>query len=69
MQNQISIKRLVKFALSEPPRVRALLGAISQDIGTNREELKPLKRSLNQLTSYRIGIKDSLKTAKDWNIE
>ena len=67
-RNQMSIKRLVKFALSEPAHVRALLGAIGTDLGAPERELIRLKKSLNRLTQFKIKVEASLKSAKEWNI-
>jgi len=69
IKNNIETKRLIRFAMHEPPRVRALLGAISQDLGTPPDMLIPLKKSLNQLTLFKIGVLAVLKHAKEWNIE
>jgi hypothetical protein len=61
--------QLVKYALSYPPRVRAFLGAVLEDIG-DASDLSLLKESLNPLTKFDLGIADSiLKTASNWNIE
>ncbi|MGK5088789.1 hypothetical protein WDW86_14625, partial [Bdellovibrionota bacterium FG-2] len=67
--NRISTKRLISFALSEPPRVRALLGAICQGLSPDSSDLLPLRKSLNPLTTYKIGVANSLKHATEWGIE
>jgi hypothetical protein len=51
-----------------PPRVKALLGAILENIGANVEIIE-LKKNLNLLTKYKVGIKpEILPTIKKWNI-
>lgn len=61
--------QLIKYALYYPPRVRALLGAVLEDIG-DASDLSLLKESLNPLTKFDLGITDSvLKTASNWSIE
>lgn len=61
-------EELIKYALLYPPRVRALVGAILEDLG-NRKMLTPLKESLNPFTKINLGI-DSvvLPTKENWNI-
>jgi predicted transcriptional regulator of viral defense system len=59
---------LVTYALSYPPRVRALLGAILEELSYPLEATK-LKESLNPLTKYALGIDDTLlKSASNWNV-
>ena len=61
-------KLLVKYVLRYPPRVRALLGAIVENI-LSPEEVKPVKDSLNPLSQYEYNITDAiLPNAKNWNI-
>jgi len=63
------IKKLIKYSLKYPPRSRALLGALLEQIGIN-DELNELKDSLNPLSEYSFGIKkEILKTAENWNIK
>ena len=62
------IKKLIKYGLKYPPRTRALLGALLEEIGV-KDELKELKNSLNPLSEYFFGIKkEILKTAENWKI-
>ena len=59
---------LVKYALKYPPRVRAFLGALLNEI--TGQENRNLKQSLNPLTTYRFNLnEDTLKTAPNWNIK
>lgn len=59
---------LVKYALKYPPRVRALLGAILDEI--SGQENSNLKQSLNPLTTYSLNLsKNILATALNWNIK
>jgi hypothetical protein len=57
---------LIQVAESEPPRVRALLGAIGQQIGCRKEVLIALKKSLNSLSKFDFGNLIALKYAKQW---
>jgi hypothetical protein len=51
-----------------PPRVRALLGAILEDINTSFDTSE-LKESINPLTIFELGLKEKdLPTIKNWNI-
>ena len=60
-------KELIEIALEYPPRTRALLGAILENIGENT---KKLDDSLNPLSEYKLGItKEILPTIEKWNIK
>ncbi len=62
------IVEMLKYAILYPPRVRALLGAILEN-ANNTVNLQKLKESLNPLSSYELGMKESdLPTLKNWNI-
>lgn len=61
---------LVKYALLYPPRVRALVGAVLENIGNKAENIEKLKESLNPLTTIKLGVKESeLPTKSNWYIE
>lgn len=67
--NEKQIRELIKYALLYPPRVRALVGAILENlkVETNTDKLK---ESLNPLTKIKLGLKETdLNTIKNWNIE
>jgi hypothetical protein len=62
-------KRLVKYAEDYPPRTRALLGALLESIN-RKEDLSRLKKSINALTTFEIGITiEILPNSKDWFIK
>jgi len=62
------IENLTKYALLYPPRVKALVGAILENNGSNTD-ISKLKVSLNPLTKFDIGLKEiDLPTIKNWNI-
>lgn len=58
--------RLAEAGLQEPPRVRAMLGALGEEIGAPREQLDRLKASLNPLSRFDFGALRSLRFAKQW---
>ncbi len=60
-------KRLFHAAESEPPRVRAMLGAIGQEIGCSENDLSELRKSLNPLSRFDFGNLITLKYAKQWH--
>lgn len=67
--NEKQISDLVKYALLYPTRVRALTGAMLENLNiqTNTEKLK---QSLNPFTKVKLGLKESeLSSIKNWNIE
>lgn len=59
---------MVRIALKYPPRVRAFLGALLDELKINKN-LVFLKQSINPLSKYGYGIKkDQLSTIVNWNI-
>jgi hypothetical protein len=59
-------ERLMKVADTEPPRVRAILGAIGDQLGKNRAALKRLKESLNPFSKFDFGVLSGLPQARQW---
>lgn len=59
-------KPLVNGALTEPPRVRAMLGALMQWAGLPEKVWRPLEKSLNRLTRFDFGLFSALPNAKEW---
>lgn len=58
--------RLLAIAHAEPPRVRAMLGAIGQEIKKSQQVLKDFRDSLNPLSKFDFGVLNNLKYAKEW---
>lgn len=76
---ELDYARLAKFAKAEPPRVRALLGAMGDELErsgprvstkTSRAAIAKLRATLNPLTTFRVhGAQHALPlTARDWKI-
>jgi len=59
-------ERLVAVAHSEPPRVRAMLGAIGQQLGQPQQRLSTLREGLNPLTRFDFGVLAALAYARQW---
>jgi hypothetical protein len=59
-------ERLLKVAPSEPPRVRAMLGAIGQQLGQPERLLAALRKGLNPLSRFDFGHLAALKYARQW---
>ena len=59
-------ERLLAVAHAEPPRVRAMLGAIGQELRKSQKVLKVMRDSLNPLSTYDFGVLSNLKYAKEW---
>lgn len=57
---------LVDVALAEPPRVRAMLGAIGEELDMPARHLNRLRKSLNPLSRFDFGNLRSLRRAEDW---
>jgi hypothetical protein len=59
-------ERMHKIADSEPPRVRAMMGAIGEQIGKTRATLTRLRASLNPFSRFDFGVLAGLPRARDW---
>jgi hypothetical protein len=57
---------LAKAAAYEPPRVRAMLGAIGQQLGKDAKLLQRLRASLNPFSRFDFGQLVGLTYARDW---
>jgi hypothetical protein len=71
---KFNLNHLVQFSLSEPPRVRALLGALIEfhrpSSPSKTRLLSLLRKNINGLSIFRIRDVDKiLPTAADWGIE
>ena len=65
---QQDIERIIILSRKYTPMSRALLGAIIENIW-DKELAKPLRDSLNPITTYNIGInKEVLPEIQKWNI-
>ena len=58
--------RILRIAESEPPRVRAMLGAIGQQLDQPERRLAGLRNGLNPLSRFDFGILSVLAHAKQW---
>ena len=59
-------ERLLKVADSEPPRVRALLGALAEELKRDPAAQTRLRASLNPLSRFDFGQFASLTHARKW---
>jgi hypothetical protein len=59
-------ERLLKVAPSEPPRVRAIIGAIGEQLGKKQAALRPLRDSLNPFSRFDFGLFAGLHHAGAW---
>lgn len=66
LSEQGRLGRLLKIADSEPPRVRAMLGALGERLHTSSRALRQLRASLNPLSRFDFGSLASLPTARSW---
>ena len=58
--------RLLKVAATEPPRVRAMLGAIGEALGKPPRACARLRASLNPLSRYDFGVLGAMPEAARW---
>jgi hypothetical protein len=61
-----TFSKLAVAALNEPPRVRAILGAIGQEAGVDDALLSSLRDSLNPYSRFSFGHLRVLRHAKEW---
>ena len=66
LDDEDRFKRLTRAALAEPPRVRAMLGALGQELNMPSRDLDQLRKSLNPLSRYDFGRLSSLRYAREW---
>ncbi|MHB8656237.1 MAG: DUF6088 family protein [Terriglobia bacterium] len=59
-------ERLFKVADSEPPRVRAIIGAIGEQLGKSDAALRRLRASLNPISRFDFGQLTGLQHARKW---
>jgi len=57
---------LTRIIDSEPPRIRALLGALGEQLGAKRGMLDHLRKSLNPSSRFDFGIFTDMPNAKAW---
>jgi len=63
------VRQLVRFGLKYPPSTRALLGAISEQVGYDKY-VDIIRGSLNPSTSYTIGLSSGVLPLKaNWRIK
>jgi hypothetical protein len=58
--------RLARSAASEPPRVRALLGALGEALGNRASAVRKLRASLCPLSRYDFGVFAAQPLARAW---
>jgi hypothetical protein len=59
-------ERLLKVADSEPPRVRAMLGATGEQLHKKKAVLDSLRGSLNPFSRFDFGVLSGLSHARKW---
>jgi len=59
-------ERLLKVAHTEPPRVRAILGAIGEELGMDPRRLRQLRATLNPISRFAFGALHVLPNARIW---
>jgi hypothetical protein len=59
-------ERLLRISSSEPPRVRAILGALGEQLGKSPKAIRQLRTSLNPFSRFDFGPLAALPNARDW---
>lgn len=67
LANEKTFARLASAAKTEPPRVRAMLGALGQELDMPGRLLEPLRKSLNPVSRFDFGQLRALKHAAEWH--
>jgi hypothetical protein len=60
------LSEIREAALAEPPRVRAILGALLEFAELPESLWRPLRDSLNPLTKFEFGLFSELPNAREW---
>ncbi|WP_031498168.1 hypothetical protein [Bryobacter aggregatus] len=60
------LERLLSVVATEPPRARAILGAIGEQLDTSGAAVKRLRESLNPFSRFDFGVFANLPNARDW---
>jgi hypothetical protein len=58
--------RLARAAKDEPPRVRAMLGALGELTGADERDIRKLRDSLNPLSRFDFGALAVMPNARSW---
>jgi hypothetical protein len=66
LKDEARFARLLAVAASEPPRVRAILGAAGQQLRKRASQLTPLRESINPLSLFDFGLFAGLRHAREW---
>jgi Family of unknown function (DUF6088) len=66
LSNRERFARLAQAASEEPPRVRAMLGALGELAGAEEQHVRALRKSLNLLSRFDFGMLSTLPNARDW---
>jgi predicted transcriptional regulator of viral defense system len=69
LSEQGRYERLLKVADSEPPRVRAILGACGEQLRKHPKTLKRLNASLNPFSRFDFGLLAGLPGANNWQVK
>lgn len=65
-EGSLRLRQLRDAALLEPPRVRAILGALMQSAGLPESLWGPLRDSLNRLSRFDFGVFRDMPNAREW---
>lgn len=66
LHDVMDFEKLADAAMMEPPRVRAMLGALGEAVGVDETILRKLRESLNPYSHFDFGKLQILPSAKEW---
>lgn len=64
--DKAKLEKITRLAQDEPARVKAMLGALGEEVGVSDRLLVKLRSSLSSYSVYDFGKLSALKHAKDW---
>jgi hypothetical protein len=65
---QINIPRITRSLPYEPPRVRAIVGAIGEAAGLPTEQLASIRELVNPVSRFHFGLFSALPSARNWGV-
>ncbi len=69
LSENIRFNRLLRVVNFEPPRVRAMLGALGEELGKNQRALARLRASLSPFSRFDFGAFAGLRHARKWQAQ
>lgn len=69
LSRKVSINDLGTSALKEPPSVKAVIGALGEELNMKSDILESIRLAINPNTAVYLDVKKALPYAKNWRIK